>query len=94
MKFLSAGHWGYVEFAQIQAETGQAHEGKSSENYHTYTNHVWFRKSLGCKLLEIGEYSKEVLLHDCPRLIFLPWHLLFVALKHLIPGDPDSLCSL
>ena len=94
MKFLAAGHWGYVEFAQIQAETGQVHEGKSMENYCTYMNYVWFGKSLSCKLLEIAEYSEEVLIYDCPRLVFLPWHLLFVALRQAIPGDPDPLRSL
>jgi len=62
---------------RFKAETGEVHEGKSTENYCRYIKHVWFEKSLSCKLPETGEYSVEVLLHDCPRLIFLPWHMLF-----------------
>lgn len=49
-------HWGYVEFAQIEVETGQIHEGKWTENYCVYM--TMFGKSLRCKLLEIWEYSE------------------------------------
>lgn len=38
-------------------------------------NCVWFGQSLSSKVLEIREGSEEELLHDCPSLIFLPWHL-------------------
>lgn len=60
---------------QIQAEAEWIHGGKSTQNYYTCMNRVWFGQSFSCKVLQIRECSEEELLHDSPRLIFLPWHL-------------------
>lgn len=59
---------------QIQAEAGQIPGGKCTQNYCTYMNPVWFGQPLSCKVLDIWKCPEEFL-HDCPRLIFLPWHL-------------------
>lgn len=75
MKFLASGHWGYVVF-----RLKQRLDDFMEENLHRITVHAWIMFGLGslwdtkCWRLD-RDCSEQELLHGCPRLIFLPWHL-------------------